>query len=101
MGSRRRSSIEAIERMVKDVHQSPAEHARERRLSLTMMNCIWARNTDVETSEPVAGEITGKQRIDKQRTNNTACYANSYVWNLLSENGFINKNAVIYRRSPS
>ena len=57
----RRSSIETIERLVKDVHQSPAEHARERRLSLTMMNCIWARNTDVETSDPVAGDITGKK----------------------------------------
>ena len=59
-GKKRRSSIETIERFVKDVHQSPAEHSRERRLSLTMMNCIWARNTDVETNEPVAGEITGK-----------------------------------------
>ena len=59
-GKKRRSSIETIERLVKDVHQSPAEHARERRLSLTMMNCIWARNTDVETNDPVAGEITGK-----------------------------------------
>ena len=58
--SRRRSSIEAIQSLVKEVHQSPAEHARERRLSLTMMNCIWARNTDVETSDPVTGEITGK-----------------------------------------
>ena len=57
----RRSSIETIERLVKDVHQSPAEHARERRVSLTMMNCIWARNTDVETNEPVAGCITGKK----------------------------------------
>ena len=59
-GKKRRSSIETIERFVKDVHQSPAEHSRERRLSLTMMNCIWARNTDVETNEPVAGEITGR-----------------------------------------
>ena len=30
---------------------------RDRRLSLTMMNCIWARNTDVETLDPVAGEV--------------------------------------------
>ena len=22
-----------------------------------MMNCIWARNTDVETLDPVAGEV--------------------------------------------
>ena len=75
MSSRRRSSIEAIERLVKDVHQSPADHARERRLSLTMMNCIWARNTDVETSEPVAGEITGKQRIPTQITRHNTQFA--------------------------
>ena len=57
---KRRSSIETIERFVKDAQQSPAEHARERRVSLTMMNCIWARNTDVETIDPVSGDITGK-----------------------------------------
>ena len=57
---KRRSSIETIERFVKDAQQSPAEHARERRVSLTMMNCIWARNTDVETVDPVSGDITGK-----------------------------------------
>merc|ERR1712051_1050954 len=25
-----------------------------------MMNCIWARNTDVEIVDPVSGDITGK-----------------------------------------
>ena len=58
---KRRSSIETIERFVKDAQQSPAEHARERRVSLTKMNCIWARNTDVETVDPVSGDITGKK----------------------------------------
>ena len=53
----RRASIETIERMVKDVTVSAAEASRDRRLSLTMMNCIWARNTDVETNEPVQGEV--------------------------------------------
>lgn len=55
----RRASIEAIERMVKDVSATEAEATRDRRLSLTMMNCIWARHTDAETVEPVQGEITG------------------------------------------
>ena len=57
----RRASIETLERMVKDVTVSQAEATRDRRLSLTMMNCIWARNTDVETDEPVVGEVTGKR----------------------------------------
>merc|ERR1719322_985856 len=53
----RRASIETIERLVKDATASQAEATRDRRLSLTMMNCIWARNTDVETLDPVAGEV--------------------------------------------
>ena len=57
----RRASIETLERMVKAVTVSQAEATRDRRLSLTMMNCIWARNTDVETDEPVVGEVTGKR----------------------------------------
>ena len=58
----RRASLETIERMVKDVTSSQAEATRDRRLSLTMMNCIWARNTDVETTEPVVGEVTGRKK---------------------------------------
>ena len=57
----RRASIETIERIVKDATSSQADHARDRRLSLTMMNCIWARNTDVETLEPVYGEVQGRR----------------------------------------
>ncbi len=58
----RRASLETIERMVKDVTATQAEAARDRRLSLTMMNCIWARNTDEETAEPVLGEVTGREK---------------------------------------
>ena len=58
----RRASLETIERMVKDVTATQAEAARDRRLSLTMMNCIWARNTDEETAEPVLGEVTGRKK---------------------------------------
>ena len=61
----RRASIEAIERMVKDVSATEAEATRDRRLSLTMMNCIWARNTDNETLEEVQGEVTGRTRRSK------------------------------------
>lgn len=56
----RRASLETIERIVKDVTVSEAEATRDRRLSLTMMNCIWARHTDTETREPVQGEASGK-----------------------------------------
>ncbi len=56
----RRASVDTIERFVKDVTASKADHVRDRRLSLTMMNCIWARNTDDETEVPVPGEVTGK-----------------------------------------
>jgi len=56
----RRASVDTIERFVKDVTTSKADHVRDRRLSLTMMNCIWARNTDDETEVPVQGEVTGK-----------------------------------------
>ena len=59
----RRASIETLERMVKDVTVSQAEATRDRRLSLTMMNCIWARNTDVETDEPVRGEVNGESVV--------------------------------------
>lgn len=59
----RRASIEAIERMVKDVSATEAEATRDRRLSLTMMNCIWARHTDAETVQPVQGEITGTAKF--------------------------------------
>ena len=57
----RRASLETIERMVKDVRTTQAEAARDRRLSLTMMNCIWARNTDEETKEPVEGQVSGRR----------------------------------------
>ncbi len=61
MASRiRRASLEAVERIVKDVTVTQAEATRDRRLSLTMMNCIWARNTDVETTEPVQGHLICK-----------------------------------------
>ena len=53
----RRASVETIERMV----TSKADQARGRRVSLTIMNCIWARNTEQETSHPVHGEVIGKQ----------------------------------------
>ena len=52
----RRASVETIEKLV----QSKADQARERRVSLTIMNCIWARNTEQETSHPVHGEVIGK-----------------------------------------
>ena len=52
----RRASVETIERMV----TSKADQARGRRVSLTIMNCIWARNTEQETSHPVHGEVMGK-----------------------------------------
>ena len=52
----RRASVETIEKLV----QSKADQARERRVSLTIMNCIWARNTEQETSHPVYGEVIGK-----------------------------------------
>ena len=52
--------METIERMVKDVTVSEAEATRDRRLSLTMMNCIWARHTDTETRDPVEGDVTGR-----------------------------------------
>ena len=54
--SMRRASVETIEKLV----QSKADQARERRLSLTIMNCIWARNTEQETTHPVHGEVIGK-----------------------------------------
>ena len=54
----RRASVETIERMV----TSKAEQARGRRVSLTIMNCIWARNTEQETSHPVHGEVMGKSQ---------------------------------------
>ncbi|CAB4065864.1 unnamed protein product [Lepeophtheirus salmonis] len=57
MNTIRRASIETFER-VKDVTSSRSP--RDRRLSLTVMNCIWARNTELETLEPVEGEIVGK-----------------------------------------
>ncbi len=64
----RRASLETIERMVKDVTATQASAARDRRLSLTMMNCIWARNTDVETTEPVVGGVTGRtQKASKKK----------------------------------
>ena len=62
MSRMRRASVDTIERFVKDVTASKADHVRDRRLSLTMMNCIWARNTDDETEVPVQGEVTGKSR---------------------------------------
>ena len=52
----RRASVEHIEKLV----QSKADQARERRVSLTIMNCIWARNTERETTHPVHGEVVGK-----------------------------------------
>ena len=52
----RRASVETIEKLV----QSKADQARDRRVSLTIMNCIWARNTEKETSHPVHGEVIGK-----------------------------------------
>ena len=61
----RRASIETLERIVKDATASQAEASRDRRLSLTMMNCIWARNTDVETMEPVQGKMSGRNGITK------------------------------------
>ena len=63
----RRASIETIERIVKDATSSQAEHTRDRRLSLTMMNCIWARNTDRETDEPVRGEVISGESREKKR----------------------------------
>ena len=59
----RRASIETLERIVKDATASQAEASRDRRLSLTMMNCIWARNTDVETIEPVQGVLSGRSSL--------------------------------------
>ncbi len=59
----RRASLDTIERMVKDVTETHAQAARNRRLSLTMMNCIWARNTDEETVEPVVGEMQGRRSV--------------------------------------
>ncbi len=56
MSGMRRASVEAIEKF----GQTKAEKARDRRLSLTIMNCIWARNTEKETSLPVHGDIIGK-----------------------------------------
>ncbi len=53
----RRASVETIEKLV----QSKADQARERRVSLTIMNCIWARNTERETTLPVHGEVVCKQ----------------------------------------
>ena len=52
----RRASVETIEKLV----QSKADQARERRVSLTIMNCIWARNTERETTHPVHGEVIGE-----------------------------------------
>ena len=52
----RRASVEQIEKL----YQSKADQARERRVSLTIMNCIWARNTERETTHPVHGEVVGK-----------------------------------------
>lgn len=52
----RRASVEHIEKL----YQSKADQARERRVSLTIMNCIWARNTERETTHPVHGEVVGK-----------------------------------------
>ena len=52
----RRASVEHIEKL----YQSKADQARERRVSLTIMNCIWARNTERETTHPVHGEVIGK-----------------------------------------
>jgi len=49
----RRASVEHIEKL----YQSKADQARERRVSLTIMNCIWARNTERETTHPVHGEV--------------------------------------------
>ena len=54
----RRASVETIEKLV----QSKADQARGRRVSLTIMNCIWARNTEQETSHPVHGEVIGKKK---------------------------------------
>ena len=55
----RRASVEHIEKL----YQSKADQARERRVSLTIMNCIWARNTERETTHPVHGEVIGKLLI--------------------------------------
>ena len=54
----RRASVETIEKLV----QSKADQARGRRVSLTIMNCIWARNTEQETSHPVHGEVISKRK---------------------------------------
>jgi len=59
--SMRRASLDTIERLVRDATATPGEAARDRRLSLTMMNCIWARNADEETLEAVRGEVTGRK----------------------------------------
>ena len=64
----RRASVETIEKLV----QSKADQARERRISLTIMNCIWARNTEQETSHPVHGEVIGK--YEKLLYHNTVFY---------------------------
>ena len=58
----RRASVETIEKLV----QSKADQARERRVSLTIMNCLWARNTEQETSHPVHGEVIGKLFNEKK-----------------------------------
>ena len=52
----RRASVETIERLV----QSKADQSRDRRVSLTIMNCIYARNTERETTNPCHGEVTGR-----------------------------------------
>ena len=52
----RRASVEHIEKL----YQSKADQARDRRVSLTIQNCIWARNTERETTHPVHGEVVGK-----------------------------------------
>jgi len=52
--------VDHIERFKKEVTLTKAEYVRDRRLSLTMMNCIWARNTDDETEAPVSGVLQGK-----------------------------------------
>jgi len=60
MSRMRRASVDHIERFKKEVTLTKAEYVRDRRLSLTMMNCIWARNTDDETEAPVSGVLQGK-----------------------------------------
>lgn len=66
----RRASVETIEKLV----QSKADQARERRVSLTIMNCIWARNTERETTLPVHGDVVCKSLFLLRMTRFVDCY---------------------------